>query len=268
MRILRNITLFFVVLAVVLIGICTGVMRVHAGSRPGDSTGRNFVSETRAVGAEVVNVEMDGPVDVMLRQGPVARIEVRAEQRMLPKITTVQQGDTLRIDTHGLVLGSTRPMRVIVTLPGLQKLIQRGSGDASVRGFTGEQIELVMNGSGDMQMGGQFRQIGAHVHGSGDLQLEAGSTDKLALELLGSGNASASGTSSVSAFSVSGSGDLDAGELDSDRVTFRGTGSGNSVVHARQSIAVSLRGSGDVAVRGEPRQREVNSSGSGEVSFE
>jgi hypothetical protein len=268
MRTLRNIFLFFALLAVVLIAICTGLMRVQASTQPGDVTGRNLVTQSRALTAEAVVVEMDGAVDVTLHQGPLPKIEVRAEQRMLPKITTTQDGNTLRIDTRGLIIGSTQPMQVDVTLPALQKVRQHGSGDAKISGFSGDKIELVMQGSGEMHVDGQFKQIGARVQGSGDLQLAGGNSDQIGLQVAGSGNVNATGVTKTIQIRISGSGDVDTSKLQADQLALDIDGSGNGNVHARQAVKVTIRGSGDVTVHGAPVHREVNNAGSGDISFE
>ena len=268
MRLIRNIFLFFAILAVVLIGICAGLMRVQATTHPGDVTGRNMTSQTRPITAEVVIIETDGPIDVVVHQGAVAAIQVRAEQRMLPKITTQQQGNILRIDTHGLMIGSMRNIQVDVTLPTLQKIQQHGSGDVRVSGFSGDQFELLTQGSGEMALDGQFKQIDASLHGSGDLTLAGGSSDKIALDVFGSGNVTSSGQVKTLRIAIAGSGDVDASDLKADQIVVDVTGSGDGVVYARQSAKVNVRGSGNVDIKGAPAQRDISSSGSGDIRFE
>ncbi|MFA6314306.1 MAG: hypothetical protein WC681_22720, partial [Sterolibacterium sp.] len=55
--------------------------------------------EARSVDARVINVRLDGQIDLKLKQGPIPSLSVFADKRWLPKITTLQNGDTLRIDT-------------------------------------------------------------------------------------------------------------------------------------------------------------------------
>ena len=268
MRILRNIFIFLILLAVLLVGICTVLMRVNGSSGPDDVTGRNMTTQTRPITAEVVAIEMDSPVDVTVHQGATAAIEVFAEQRMLPKITTRQDGSTLHIDTHGLMIGNIRPMHVDITLPALQKIQQRGSGDVKVSGFTSDRIDIGMHGSGEMHLIGQYKQIVAALHGSGDLQLDGGTSDQIGLEVFGSGNVTATGQTKTIQIAISGSGDVDTSKLPADLLAIDVNGSGNASVFARQAAKVKVRGSGDVTVHGAPGQREVSEAGSGSVTFE
>lgn len=268
MRTLRNIFIFLVLLGVLLVGLCTALMHANGSNEADDVTGRNMTSQARTITAEVVAIEMDGPVDVTVHQGAAASIEVAAEQRMLPKITTRQDGTTLHIDTHGLMIGKVRPMHVDVTLPALKKILQHGSGDVKVSGFTGERIDVDMHGSGDMHLTGQYKQIVAALHGSGDLQLSGGTCDQIGLEVFGSGNVLANGQTKTLQIAISGSGDIDTSKLPADLLAIDINGSGNASVFARQAAKVNVRGSGDVTVHGAPGQREVSEAGSGSVTFE
>ena len=268
MRTLRNISIFLVVLAVLLIGILAALMHANRSNDIEDITGRNMTTQTRAVGAQVVAIETDGAVDVSVHQGAVASVEIGAEQRMLPKITTRQEGNTLYIDTRGLMLGNIRPMHADVTLPALQKIAQHGSGDLKVAGFSGDRIEVAMHGSGDMHLAGQYKQIVVAVHGSGDLQLEGGSSEQIGVEVFGSGNVVATGQTKTIQMAIRGSGDIDTSKLPADLLAVDIDGSGDASIFARQAAKINLRGSGDVTVHGAPGQREVSETGSGSVRFE
>ncbi|MEC5215162.1 hypothetical protein RCH09_000092 [Actimicrobium sp. GrIS 1.19] len=268
MRILRNVFLFFFVLAVLLVGVGYSVLKAQATQTGAAVTGRNLISETRPLSAAVLNIDLRGAVDLTLRQGPVAGIVVYAEQRMLPKITTETDGATLRIDTRGLIIGNHGPMMITVTLPTLENVAVSGSGDANVEGFSGNAAALTMAGSGDVLFNGQFKKIVAQLAGSGDLHLAASNSEQVEIRLLGSGNVDAVGQCQTVQATLAGSGDLDAGRLQAEQVTLALAGSGNGTVFARKLVTISLNGSGDVDVRGAPARREVHKSGSGDVRFE
>ena len=268
MRLIKNGFLFLAIVAIVLIAVGTGLLHAQANSPEGVTVGREESRQQRPLTAAVTAIDLNGPVDVVIQQGPVAAMTVRAEQRMLPKITTRQEGDTLHIDTHGLFLGTVRPILVELTLPALQKVAQHGSGDIRIHRFKGDRFELAMHGSGDLQMDGDFKQMVLGVQGSGDLQLQTPSCEQLALTLQGSGNVRVNGSCTALSAQISGSGDLDAGELHSDQVVLTVTGSGDGRVFARRTVKVAIAGSGNVDVRGRPVERSINSTGSGEISFE
>jgi DUF4097 and DUF4098 domain-containing protein YvlB len=157
---------------------------------------------------------------------------------------------------------------VELVLPMLEELTVRSSGDTKVSGFSGDKLELRLHGSGNVNFSGRYRNLVAGAHGSGNLHLNAGSSEHVELELVGSGEIKSSGSCKTLDAQLTGSGDLDARHLAADKVTVDLKGSGTSHVFAKQSADLTLRGSGDIRVLGNPDQRNVNRSGSGDVSWE
>ncbi|MBD8531847.1 MULTISPECIES: GIN domain-containing protein [unclassified Massilia] len=266
MRSLLKVAFGLLVLAFVLIGLSYGALRAHGGSARLDA--RIVGEETRPVTREVRAVELSGPIDLSLRYGAQPRLVVRGEQRLLANIDTAQTGRVLHIGTRGIVLRHRQPIEVELTLPALDRVGVDGSGDTRVNGFSGEAIEVELNGSGSVDFNGRYRQARAVVHGSGELTLDAGNGDSVAAELTGSGTISLAGAARSFEAASNGSGTLDAQRLRADTVNVRQTGSGNASVTASATVAVAVSGSGDVDVYGDPAQRSVSRTGSGDVHFD
>jgi hypothetical protein len=267
MRALMKIGFSLLVLAFVLIGASYGMLRAQGVHRPVNSEGREVASETRSVGNNVTTVELSGPINLTLRQAMTAALEVRGEQRMLANVDTSSEGDTLHIGTRGIVLRHREPLQVTLSLPSLEQLRVDGNGESTVSGFSGERIEAQLDGSGRVKFNGRFRQVSAGLNGSGDLEISAGSSDKVEAEVTGAGSVTLVGSASELRTETTGSGELDAQHLRADTVSVRQHGSGHTRVHARQSVAVALSGSGDVEVYGNPNQRSVSRTGSGDARF-
>ena len=254
-------------LSVLLVGVTFNILRAQ-DLGPRDTGNRAMISEVRAVTAEVVVVKVEGGVELVLRQGATPAISVRTEQRLLGNLVTRQEGNTLTISTKGVMINARRPMRVELTLPALQELQVLGSGNSKVDGFTGEALTLALQGSGDLVLHGKYRRVTGTVTGSGDLKLDSGDSDSVELSLFGSGNATVNGSSKLLKAAITGSGDLLGTGLPSDSVMISATGSGDAMVHAKNSVAIVIRGSGDVHVQGSPTQRSIDKNGSGDVSWE
>ena len=267
MRGLFKVGFSLLLLAFVLIGVSYSMLRAQGISGPANPGGRVVASETRVVDKDVRDIELDGPIDLTLRQGAVPSMTVRGEQRLLANVATTQEGDTLHIGTTGMLLHHRQPLQVVLVLPSLDNLTVQGSGDSTINGFSGDKIVVQLNGSGNVKFNGRFKQVEASVHGSGDLEMNGGDSDKVDAELVGSGEMTVVGACRELHVQQAGSGDLKAEHLNADSVALEMRGSGNSVVTARKSIGVSVRGSGDVAVYGGPGERSVSKTGSGEVTF-
>lgn len=264
MRALLRVGLGLLVLAFVLIGLAYAALR--SGGVPGGER-RVSAEESREVGREVRAVELSGPIDLVLRYGAQASLTVRGEERLLANIETSQDGRVLHIGTRGIVLRHRQPLEVELTLPALERVAVDGSGDTTVNGFSGERVEVELNGSGNLDFNGRYREADAAVHGSGNLNLDAGNGDKVKAELHGSGALTLAGATRAFEAESSGSGTLDAQRLRAEEVNIRQTGSGNASVSAARTLAASASGSGDIEVYGQPGQRSVSTTGSGQVEF-
>jgi hypothetical protein len=255
-------------LAFVLIGISYSMLKAYGSSSPTSTAGRSLGSETRKIDAMATSVELSGPIDLILTQGQNASLRVRGEQRSLANIETLQDGRDLHIGTKGMLLNPRHRLQVELVLPSLEELMVSSSGDTKVSGFNGERLELQLHGSGNVNFNGRYRSLAAGAHGSGNLNLNAGSSERVELEMVGSGQITASGSCQTLEAQLTGSGDLDARHLAAEKVTVNLKGSGTTHVFAKQSADLTLRGSGDIRVLGNPDQRNVSRTGSGDVSWE
>ncbi|MEO5934985.1 MAG: head GIN domain-containing protein [Duganella sp.] len=268
MRALLKIGIGLLLLSFVLIGVTYSMLKAYGSTSPTSTAGRSLGGETRKVDAMAVTVALDGPIDLTLTQGPTASLKVRGEQRSLQNIETIQDGRDLHISTKGMLLNPRHRLQVELVLPTLEELTVRSSGDTKVSGFSGDRLELRLHGSGNVNFSGRYRDLVAGAHGSGNLQLNAGSSEHVELELVGSGEIKSSGSCKTLDAQLTGSGDLDARHLAADKVTVDLKGSGTTHVFAKQAADLTLRGSGDIRVLGNPDQRNVNRSGSGDVTWE
>lgn len=266
MRSLLRVGFGLLILAFVLIGLSYGVLRAQGGTARMDA---HFVGdETRKITREARAIELSGPIDLSVRYGAEPALVVRGEQRLLANVETSQEGRVLHIGTRGIVLRHRRPIEVELTLPALDRVGVDGSGDTRVNGFSGERIELELNGSGSVDFNGRYRQAKATVHGTGDLTVDAGNGDSVEAELTGGGTITLAGAARSFQAVSNGSGTLDAQRLRADEVKVRQTGSGNTSVTAHAAVAAAVSGSGDIDVYGNPPQRSISRTGSGDVHFD
>jgi hypothetical protein len=248
--------------AVVLVAITSLFMRAHAAEPAPE-----LASEKRDLPANVVNIVMNGPIDLELKQAPTVDMQVRGEPGMLARVTTRVEGNTLYIGTRGvgLFLGMHKPLKVQASLPALEKLEMQGSGDARVAGFRGNRAELTMHGSGDLRFDGDYQQLLLRQTGSGDVNLGDTNADSIDLSMHGSGDATLRGQVRSLSATLFGSGELDSVSMKAAQVKLQSGGSGNARIYVTQDADLHLRGSGDVHVSGKPVKRNAEHSGSGQV---
>ncbi len=267
MRTLIKTGFALLLLAFVLIGLTFSMLRAQGVNTRGQTEGRELASETRPVPASVNEIELTGAIDMTLRQGAVPSLTVRGEQRLLGNVDTNQDGDTLQIAVKGMLLHKRLPLQVILVLPSVNTVRIKGSGDSTINGFSGERLDVQLDGSGNVKFNGRFKDVNAQVRGTGEMEMNGGASEKVEVGLAGSGQMTVVGSCKQFKASQRGSGELDAEHLAADVALVDLHGSGTSVVQAIKSAEVTVHGSGDVSVLGNPSQRVVSRTGSGGVNF-
>ncbi|HEY1044668.1 MAG TPA: DUF2807 domain-containing protein [Telluria sp.] len=267
MRTLIKTGFTLLVLAFVLISAVYAAFRVHGINAPANAEGRIVVSEQRPITRDVTNIELTGPISMTVRRGDTPALTVRAEQRLLSNIATDQEGSSMRIGVSGMLLYHRSRIEVELVVPALEQLEVSGSGNHNVNGFGGERIEIIKHGSGKLVFNGRFRELVASAYDSGAAEINAGTPEKVSLEMIGSGKVTVVGSCRTLRAEHTGSGELDAQHLAADDVVLEQNGSGRATVFARNSAVLTLSGSGDVEVHGNPDQRTVSRNGSGDARF-
>lgn len=173
-------------------------------------------------------IKLDAPAELSYTVTPSpARLAVTTQENILPLLTTTVEDGQLVIRLDGCV-SLHEPIQIEASGPSLSSLRVSGSGSMNVGGLTGESLRVKVSGSGNVVASGRSQGVRVDVSGSGEVDLS---------------NLKAGGID----VSVSGSGDVDA--------------------HASDVATVDLSGSGKVRITGNPAQRDVDRSGSGQVSF-
>lgn len=268
MRSLMKVGFSLLVLAFLLIGLSYSMLRAQGVSSPTNLAGRELESVTRTLGKDIRAIDLSGPIDMTLRQGAVPSLVVRGEQRLLGNVETTTGNDgTLHIRTTGMLLYHRQPLQVTLVLPSIEDVAVRGSGDSTINGFSGERIDVRLEGSGNVKFNGRFKQVKAAIRGSGELEMNGGASDKVEAAVIGSGKLTVVGSCRQFKAEQTGSGDINARHLSADDASLQLMGSGDAVLTALKSVSVTLRGSGDVVVYGSPTERNVSRNGSGDVTF-
>ncbi|MGB9107349.1 MAG: DUF2807 domain-containing protein [Telluria sp.] len=224
-------------------------------------------TETRPIDARVVRVKLDGAVDLRIRQGSSATLTLSGDPRWIANTVTVQSGDTLNIDTdiHGRVrMGA---LHAELTLPALREVSSESLGSTDVSGFSGDELELSLDGAGSMRISCNYRMVTASLGGIGSMHLQSLSGEGVDLNLRGAGFVTLSGRAKWLKADLGGLGSLDAKEFVTDSVNVDLSGLGNASVTAHQNLNLNLSGMGSVTVYGKPLNRKVAVDGLGKVSW-
>lgn len=273
----NTISLFAVMLSIVLVFTSISGTAQIIGNR-------QVKEENREISNSFQQIRSAGPVDIILKQGAVTTVVVRADANIIPYISTQVENGILTVSTKRNIRFA-KVMEVYVTTPAINQLSVSGSGDVRCKDvFKAPNLKITASGSGDISANLKAKEVIVKVTGSGDvtvngihggLQLivngsgdvEAGRLQlmKCTVKSVGSGDISLYGkTASLEIASV-GSGDLDASQLPAVVVKVTGSGSGDILVHPIQKLDAALAGSGDLTYYGHPAALKTKSTGSGDI---
>ncbi len=207
--------------------------------------------EVRPLSASFDRLKINGSIDVILVQGPVASVSVDAPARTAAAIRTVVDGNTLLIDSgHGpmfdIALPGQQHPHVTVTTPLLHEIAINGSADLTSDSYVSSDDLLL------------------HLRSSGDLTIKHLSVKKLETEIQGSADARLAGDAAEQSVKIEGSGDYQAENLKSGSAAVAIRGSGDASVWAADTLAISIAGSGGVEYWGSPSVSQ-SIAGSGDV---
>lgn len=268
-----KVRLALLVSAAGLIAITYFTLKLARGADGSGSSNHSSTSrEARPIGPEVVKLELDGPIDLNLKQGQVPALTLRTDEHWLERVDTTQAGDRLYIgyrerNVWQIYRDSTPTIQVELILPALEELVSKGSGDIRVSGFSGDRLKLSLKGASVLGFNGRYRHIYAKLEGAGELTLNAGDAESLQVEIHGASTVTAHGDSRMLRGELNGSGSLNAQTWEADTVELSLSGAATASVYARESIDLKLTGAASVSVYGNPTRRTSHVTGSGAVNW-
>lgn len=201
------------------------------------------ITEDRFV-ADFDKILVEGSANVILRQGDDQTVEIEADDNIIPIISTNVRGGELRIKNEQRYR-TNHEVNVYITIPVVSRLSIQGSGNLyGENPLAGDQLEVDISGSGNMDIEMYYTRLAVEGNGSGDFQM-FGEVEEQEIKISGSGNYRAKDLNSQSCYiKISGSGQ---GEVKvSDLLDVEIRGSGDIIYYGNPEIRSSIRGSGDL----------------------
>ncbi len=214
------------------------------------ATGSAGAADTAIEAREVSGIHrvvMRAVGELNIRQGEREHLEIEAEPRLLPMISSEVREGILYLEFRSSQINTTHPLRFRLTVTRLEGLDSVASADVRVAALRTDSFHLRLIGSGDVAIESlDAARVETHLTGAGDISIDGGRVEQQTLLLRGSG-------------------DYVAGALGSRKASVTIEGSGNATVSASEQLIARIAGSGDVRYYGNPRV-ERTISGAGSVS--
>jgi Putative auto-transporter adhesin, head GIN domain len=201
-----------------------GIEVRYQGREPDHGSG-NRIRQARPAG-EFTRVIADDALDVEIRIGPDAAIELEGDDNLIDRIRTEAEDGTLHLRVRG-GYHVRRPMLARITMPRLERVDLEASGDARIAGLDGGRLALVGQGSGSFDADGRVDEVDVRIQGSGNADLEGLRAREARILINGSGDARA---------------------------------------HVVDTIVATVNGTGEIVYRGTPRNVTEDVNGTGRIS--
>jgi len=196
-----------------------------------------------AQGLERKNIEsfqeinINGTGDIYLSNSDDASISAKSDEFKLMNYS-VKDG-VLELNTGAV-------KAVYIHLPALSRIQTNGAADVySSDTLKGEQLNILSNGTGNLNLLTNYSAISANINGATNVRL-TGKTDQLVAII--------TGTASLKAY-----------KLKADNSVITITGAGDAQVDASNKLSGSISGTGTLYHQGDPKELEVEVSGAGEI---
>ena len=211
---------------------------------------KNLTKETREIhGYEGITIK--GSFDVILIDEPQGEILIKGEENIIPWVQTKiddKQHLVLNFDNDKKVIEHSR-LIIYIPVQNVKALKLKGSGDIINKGSL-KQSKFKIS-----------------LQGSGDIELKNLIIDKTDISLKGSGNIKLSGVSKTLEIDLKGSGDILAENFVTDIANVDIEGSGDVNIYAKETFSGTIKGSGDIVVKGNPDQVSQSIKGTGEIQI-
>jgi predicted small secreted protein len=185
------------------------------------------------------------PANVTIVISDSIQCVISAQKNIADAIATNVEGDKLSIISKQR-FRATKPINIVLTVRSLASIRVDGSGDINtINKIKGDDLEVNINGSGNMDIAAEVNNLRSKINGSGDIKM--------------------SGKVSTHKGQINGSGNFLGTELLSEETKMSINGSGDAKINAGSMLDVTIVGSGNVFYKGTPTIR-TKITGSGEVS--
>tara|TARA_R110002096_G_scaffold415163_1_gene616697 strand:+ start:86560 stop:87342 length:783 start_codon:yes stop_codon:yes gene_type:complete len=205
---------------------------------------------------DFTKVQLNTSSDIKITMGSGYSIEMVGDEERIANTILEVKGDTLKIKHKrgNFNYDNDQEMIINIVMPNIESMQINGSGDAEIIGVDNDELELSINGSGDMVVSGKTNKADIGINGSGDIMMDEVTGNSVGISINGSGDVAFSGgTCTTLEIDIHGSGDVEAKNLKCKDVNVDVSGSGDSEVYASNSITFDSHGSGEVDVYGKPK---------------
>jgi hypothetical protein len=205
-------------------------------------SGSGDVTEKEYAVDDIEILEVSGVFDVYVKQGSTEKVFIQADDNFFEYIDVEAVDGRLEVEMERIPTDVTA-LELYVQVTDLQKIRLNGAVDFDGRGIRGEELEIQVNGSSDLDLDLEEEFLSIELNGASELKLSGNASDLVAR--------------------INGASDLFARDLRCDDVDIEVNGAGTAEVWATERLKVDVKGAGSIRYRGNPElYQEITGAGS------
>ncbi len=167
--------------------VLTGLMFVVLGCATERGSG-TMASVTKDVSG-FNEVALNGVGNLTIRQTGSESLTIKAEDNVLPEISTEVEGNRLTIETEYDMPAPTQPINYELTVRDLSALELPVAANVDASDISTDSLDVIISGAGNMKIAGQADSQDIEISGAGDYQAEDLESEEAELDISGSGEA-------------------------------------------------------------------------------
>lgn len=193
------------------------------------------------------SISGNSSIDVILIQGNESKAIITGDSNLVNMVELDLNGDRLDVGylSNSCVISKLNMQVALYINEDFNGIKINGSGNVnSKKGLELDELEIDINGSGDVALEADIEDLEISIHGSGNVFIE--------------------GRGDVADISINGSGDISLYDFDLDELDVSINGSGDVEASVNDALKVNINGSGNVYYKGNAKT-EIRENGSGNV---
>jgi hypothetical protein len=202
-----------------------GVARSGSSGCGGGVEGNGIAKKEMRKVDNFSSVQVDGAFNVYIECRKKQSLELSGDSNILPNIITRVKGNTLQITTNKTICPKVL-LEVRISADNIEKATASGAVDLSISGVNNSNLEIEIDGAGDIKAEGKTKNFRINVLGSGDVKAK---------------------------------------DLKAENVEVSVNGAGNAIVYASRKLKAEVNGAGDITYYGNPKEVSEDISGAGDI---
>ena len=213
---------------------------------------------------DFTNVEISNAFKYEISRSDSFSVKAATHENIIDRLDVTVSGNTLIVRFKAGVFSTDAS--VVITMPGLNKLVVSGASRGNARGFkSSDALDLEVSGASQLDMDFEAGNTNINVSGASTAtgNLKAGDSR---IEVSGASGCNIKGSASQATIEVSGASHFDSPEFQMQNTDIKVSGASRADIYTRGTLNLEVTGASTLDYSGNPILSKVNVSGASKLN--